>query len=40
MRHKVVHDYMNIDEEIVWRTAVNEVPKLIEMLSPLVPPGS
>lgn len=20
MRHKVVHDYMNVDEDVVWRT--------------------
>lgn len=38
MRHKVVHDYMNVDEDVVWDTAMNEIPRLIGMLEPLVPP--
>ena len=29
MRHKVVHDYMNVDPDIVWETVVNELPGLI-----------
>jgi uncharacterized protein with HEPN domain len=25
MRHRVVHDYMSVDEEVVWRTATQEM---------------
>ncbi|MFH1144250.1 MAG: DUF86 domain-containing protein [Candidatus Eisenbacteria bacterium] len=32
MRHRVVHDYMGIDEEIVWRTVVDDLPNLIRIL--------
>jgi uncharacterized protein with HEPN domain len=34
MRHRVVHDYM----DIVWDVACNKLPRLIELLRPLVPP--
>jgi uncharacterized protein with HEPN domain len=36
MRHKVVHDYMDVDEDIVWKTAVEEIPRLAIALEPLV----
>lgn len=29
MRHKVVHDYMDVDEDIVWDTVVNELNPLV-----------
>src|SRR5208283_1021609 len=32
MRHKVVHDYLNIDEDIVWQTASQELPILVSQL--------
>lgn len=32
MRHRVVHDYMGIDDEIVWTTVVQDLPSLIEIL--------
>lgn len=40
MRHKVVHDYMNVDEDVVWRTATQELDPLIVELERLVPPVS
>lgn len=36
MRHKVVHDYMAVDEDVVWRTSVEEIPRLVSALAPLV----
>jgi len=39
MRHKVVHDYLDVDEDVVWNTATSELPQLIEMLEPLAPPA-
>ncbi len=35
MRHKVVHEYMYVDEDIVWKTAIEEVPVLAAVLGPL-----
>jgi uncharacterized protein with HEPN domain len=39
MRHKVVHDYLNVDEDVVWDTATQELGPLIDSLEKLVPPG-
>jgi uncharacterized protein with HEPN domain len=36
MRHKVVHDYMDVDEDVVWKTSVEEIPQLVSALEPLV----
>jgi uncharacterized protein with HEPN domain len=38
MRHKVVHDYLGVDEEIVWQVVTDDLSKLVEALEPLVPP--
>ena len=37
MRHKVVHDYMNVDEDVVWDTVVKELPPLVVELEKIVP---
>ena len=36
MRHKVVHDYMDVDEDVVWQTVRVEVPRLIRLLENLL----
>lgn len=28
MRHKIIHDYFGVDHEVVWVTAVEELPEL------------
>ncbi len=38
MRHKVVHDYMSVDEDIVWDTVTQELSPFVAVLEPLVPP--
>lgn len=38
MRHRVVHDYLDVDEDIVWQTATTEIGPLIAWLEPLVGP--
>ncbi|MBI5081884.1 MAG: DUF86 domain-containing protein [Chloroflexi bacterium] len=38
MRHKVVHEYMNVDEDIVWETVIHDLPDLIQHLEKIVPP--
>jgi len=37
MRHKVVHDYMNVDINMVWQTATQEIGPLIAALEKLTP---
>ena len=39
MRHKVVHDYLHVDYDLVWDVASRELPALIETLSRIVPPA-
>ncbi len=36
MRHKVVHDYMDLNEDVVWDTATKDLPKLIDQLKKIV----
>ena len=38
MRHRIVHDYMNVDEDILWEVVNRSLPDLIELLAPLVTP--
>ena len=36
MRHKVVHDYLGVDEDIVWRVANDDLPPLAETLTTIL----
>jgi uncharacterized protein with HEPN domain len=36
MRHKVVHDYLNVDEDVVWNTATEEMPPLVKQLQAML----
>lgn len=36
MRSKLVHDYLNVDEDILWDTVINELPSLIEELKEIL----
>ena len=36
MRHKVVHDYMGVDIDVVWDTVQNDLPGLSRMLESIV----
>ncbi len=38
MRNRVVHDYLYVNPNIVWETAMLRIPELITVLAPLVPP--
>ncbi len=38
MRHRLVHAYFAINLDIVWRTVQENLPALIAVLEPLVPP--
>ena len=32
MRHKVVHDYLGVDEDIVWQVVTGDLPRLLPVL--------
>ncbi|MFO7651031.1 MAG: HepT-like ribonuclease domain-containing protein [bacterium] len=36
MRHKIVHDYLDVDTDIVWDVAAVELPHLVPALERLV----
>ena len=36
MRHRLVHDYANIDLNIVWNAVCDDLPKLERALKPIV----
>jgi uncharacterized protein with HEPN domain len=40
MRHKIIHDYFDIDYDVVWETATLRVPELIAELEKIVPPDA
>lgn len=40
MRHRVVHEYLNVDEDIVWDTGRNDLPELISQLESVVLPNT
>jgi uncharacterized protein with HEPN domain len=39
MRNRLVHEYFRIDLEKVWETVRRDIPGLLAMIEPLVPPG-
>src|SRR5574341_922520 len=36
MRHRIVHDYLNVNYDIVWDVVTQELPELIRIVHPLV----
>ena len=38
MRNRLVHVYFDIDLQLVWATVRDDLPALIALLEPLVPP--
>ncbi len=37
MRHKIVHDYLAVDEYIVWEVVTTDLPSLIPSLERIIP---
>jgi uncharacterized protein with HEPN domain len=37
MRHRIVHDYMDVDYDIVWDVATVDLAELVAKIRPLVP---
>ena len=40
MRHKVVHDYLGVDEDIVWQVVTEDLSPLIVSLERILAPVS
>lgn len=38
MRNRLVHEYDEVDLDVVWSTVINSLPALIEELEKVVPP--
>jgi uncharacterized protein with HEPN domain len=32
LRDRLIHNYFGVDEEIVWKIAVDEIPQLLDRL--------
>lgn len=39
LRNVIVHEYGDIDYEVIWQVATSDVPALIAVLEPLLPPA-
>jgi uncharacterized protein with HEPN domain len=37
MRHRIVHDYMSVDEDILWVVVTKDLPPLIALLEEVIP---
>jgi len=37
MRRKIVHDYLAVDEDIVWEVVTTDLPSLIPSLERIIP---
>ncbi len=38
MRHRIVHDYMDVDYDVVWTVATRDLPALVEELQKITLP--
>ncbi len=38
IRHRIVHDYMDVDYDVLWEVVTRDLPPLIEALLQALPP--
>lgn len=38
IRHRIVHDYMDVDYDVLWEVATRDLPQVIALLEKIVPP--
>ncbi len=38
IRNRIIHEYFRLDPKMIWETAQRDVPALLAMVEPLVPP--
>jgi len=37
MSHRIAHDYLHVDYDVVWDTIKIDLPQLVNVLEPLIP---
>ncbi len=37
MRHRIVHDYLNVDEDVVWEVVKDDLPRLASIITNILP---
>jgi uncharacterized protein with HEPN domain len=37
MRHRIVHDYLNVDEDVVWQVVQEDLPQPIATINQIIP---
>jgi uncharacterized protein with HEPN domain len=37
MRNRIVHDYLGVDEDVVWEVVTFDLPSLVAVLERVVP---
>ena len=37
MRNRIVHDYLGVDEDVVWEVVTGDLPPLVDILERVVP---
>ena len=37
IRHRIVHDYMDVDYDVLWEVATRDLPRLVAQLEKIVP---
>jgi uncharacterized protein with HEPN domain len=38
IRHKIVHDYMDLNDDVIWEVVTRDLPGLVQQLERFVPP--
>ena len=38
IRHRIVHNYADIDHEVIWKTVTDDLPPLVKVLERLISP--
>ena len=38
LRHRIVHEYFQLDLKVIWQIVQSDIPLLIGLIGPLVPP--
>jgi uncharacterized protein with HEPN domain len=39
IRHRIVHDYMDVDYDVLWEVATRDLAPLVSQLEKIVPPS-
>jgi uncharacterized protein with HEPN domain len=38
LRNRIIHEYFRLDLDVIWEIAHKDVPALIALVAPLIPP--